>query len=331
MSRLLAATPLAAVDPVAALHRLRSDGDEAPARLLPGTRLFVQVIEPLLGGGVRARVLNGSAEYRLPFDAKPGARLQVLVGGTEEQPAFVLVEGEGAGADASLSTAARVLAALTAAAKEPARPPVVHGAAPLIADARIDARTLARALAEALARSGLFYEAHQAQWANGQRERATLLEEPQGRVTLRDVPGEHVKQAAEDGTVDRGSLHSVIHRDTMDLVRQQLAALETGGLVWHGVAWRGQEIEWSVQRDGPHDRHGDRNAGGPWSTRLHLALPHLGTVDAQLSIDAHGIEARITAHDARAAALLRDASSTLGKSFRDAGLNLTRLEVQGGT
>jgi flagellar hook-length control protein FliK len=339
MSRLLAATPVASVDPVAPLLRFQSDGDDAPARLVPGARVFMQVIEPLIEGGVRARVVNGNAEHRLPFDAKAGARLHVLIAGTEAQPTFLLLKGDEGIVDASLSRAARVLAALTTTAAQPTRPPVVTASAPLLPGPGIDAPALSRALADALARSGLFYEAHQAQWISGARDREALLNEPQARLTLRDVAGETRISRADADMATRGSdarapgqeLNGIVHRDTVPLVQQQLAALETGALVWRGEAWRGQKLEWKIQRDsGRQESNDGENSHGQWRTRVRLTMPQLGGIDASLAIDGRGLDVRIVAADVDAANTLRSAAPLLAATLGEAGLMVRRLEVQHG-
>lgn len=333
MNRSPGATPVAAVDPIAALHRVQADGG-APARLVPGTRLVLQVIAPLVEGGVRARVLDGTAEHRLPFDAKIGARLEVLVAGTAAQPTFVLMAEEAAGIGVSLSQAARVLAALAPAQGEAVRPPIVHGAAPLVTGPGIEVAALSRALADAIGRSGLFYEAHQAQWANGTRDRDALLNEPQAQLALREAT---VDAAFARGPGDAPSpgiatneLTGIVHRDTVPLVQQQLAALETGALVWRGEAWRGQEVEWTVQRDARHEHDDDAGKHGHWQTRVRLTLPRLGTVDAALAIDAHGLDVRIAATQGHTATALRGAAASLVRSLGAAGINVRRLEVQDG-
>lgn len=339
MSRLLAATPVAAVEPVAQLHRLQADGGDAPARLVPGMRLFMHVIEPLLHGGVRAREENGGAEHRLPFDARPGARLHVLVAGTDARPTFLLLQDDAGAPGSSFSHAARVLAALTQGKELATRPPVVQAATPLVPGPVVDASALRLAVANALSGSGLFYEAHLAQWVAGTRTREALLNEPQARLTLREVAASRDPARADANMAPRGAearapaheLHGVLHRNTVTLVQQQLAALETGAIVWRGEAWRGQTLEWTVQRDsGAHDTDVGEDGYGHWRTRLCLTLPQLGTVDATLGIDARGLEVRITAADPGAANALRGASGALAAALAQAGLNIRRLEVRHG-
>lgn len=334
MSRLTAST-VPAVDPVSALRRLASDGDTVAPRLVPGTRLFVDVLEALPGGGVRARTTDGDAEYRLPFDARPGARLHVLVSGTEARPGFVLVATE-TSATSTLSAAAKVLGALTAATGNAVRPPVIGARAPLAAPGEVNAATLARGLVDALRTSGLFYEAHLAQWLAGKRDRGTLMDEPQAKATLRDArSGSEPAPLADTASGVHGNasgLDGIVHRDTVPLVQQQLAALDTGAFVWRGDAWRGQAVEWTVESPADERRARDEDereaAPGVWRTRLTLTMPTLGRVDARLAVHGNGIALDIVTHRAETSATLATARDALTTAFAAAGLQLGRLAVR---
>ena len=327
MSRLTAST-VPAVDPVSAVRRLASDGDTVAPRLVPGTRLFVDVLEALPGGGVRARTTDGDAEYRLPFDARPGARLHVLVSGTEARPAFMLVASESS-ATPTLSAAAKVLGALAAATGDAVRPPVIGARATLAATGEVNAATLARGLVEALRTSGLFYEAHLAQWLAGKRERGALMDEPQAQATLRDARAATADAAPLAGGA--GGLDGIVHRDTVPLVQQQLAALDTGAFVWRGDAWRGQAVEWTVEspvEEGAARGGDERDATpGVWRTRLTLTLPTLGTVDARLAVHGSGIALDVVTTRAETAAALAAQRDALATAFAAAGLQLGRLAV----
>ncbi len=349
MSRLLTPTSLAAVDPVATLHRLQTDGDDAPARLVPGSRLFVEVIAPLADGGVRARALDGSGDYRLAFNAPTGARLEVVVSDEDAAAPAAAAPGKPTrDAIASISNTGRLVAALAPNADNGARPGVIIGRVPLILEAPTNPAMLRLALAHALANSGLFYEAHQAQWVSGTRPRESLLQEPQGRMTLREVRADRDRwqaerldsaatsfsnaSAPEGGKPTLADIETVVHRTTVPLVQQQLAALETGAVVWRGELLRGQMFEWEVRRDDGRaaDRDAARPAAGSWSTRLRLTLPLLGTVEAALWIDAHGVDVRIAAHEAATGEALRTNMSSLAAALSQAGLKVRRVEVQRG-
>lgn len=333
MSRLLTAPPVPAVDPVAALRRLQGDSDDHPVRLAPGTRLFVEVIEPLAGGGVRARALSGGAEHRMPFNAGVGERLQVLVTGSEGATSYALLNIEAANDAPSISPAARLLAALAPDRGEAMRPPVLYGKSPLSARSGVDAPALARGLMQALSGSGLFYEAHQAQWVAGMRGREQLLDEPQVKLTLRDAPG-----SAERGALPLAmaadsarALDGVVHRETVPLVQQQLAALETGAIVWRGEIWRGQTAEWIVQREREQGEPAGRDAPAapcPCRTRLRLTLPHLGAIDAAIAVGLNGIDMRIAAGNTEAGVGLEAAKPELLAALTEAELPVTRLEIR---
>jgi len=336
MSRLPAATTVGAVEPVATLQRLLDDGETAAARLLPGTRLTMQVLEPLAEGGVRARIVGGGAEQRLPFEAKPGSLLEVLYVGAEPRPTFVLLRGDARGVAPSFSAAARLLAALADTADpaaqttgaKPLSPPVPTGAG-------LDVPALGRALQQALVHSGLFYEAHQAQWVAGLRTRDQLLEEPQARLALRELPaadrdGPRAEPAAARtttaGAAVRSELDGIVHRETVPLVQQQLAALDNGAVIWRGEAWRGQPMEWEVARDGRED-DGDTQAPARWNTRLKLALPRLGTIDVAMAMDGQRLDVRIAAADGATADALRSGAAELTAALAQAGLSVRRMEV----
>lgn len=335
MSRLPANT-VTAVDPVAALQRVSDDAAKASARLLPGTRLLMHVLEPLAEGGVRAQIVGGGGEQRLPFDARPGSTLEVLYVGAEPRPTFMLLRGNGQSVDTSISAVARLLAALAdtpdpaapAAGARPLSPPVPAGAG-------LDVPALGRALEQALARSGLFYEAHQAQWVAGLRTRDQLLEEPQARMALRELPAAPddtrgaepaAARAPTAGAAGRSELDGIVHRETVPLVQQQLAALDSGTVVWRGEAWRGQPMEWEVAREGREDET-DTTAPLRWNTRIRLALPRLGTIDVAMAMDGQRLDVRMAAADPAAADTLRHGAAELAAALAQAGLSVRRMEV----
>lgn len=80
-----------------------------------------------------------------------------------------------------------------------------------------------------------------------------------------------------------------VHPAVIPLVRQQLDLLATGEFRWNGEAWPGARLDWSIQQeryDPRESRHGQTDpASAPWRTRLTLALPSLGTVDVELTLN----------------------------------------------
>lgn len=87
----------------------------------------------------------------------------------------------------------------------------MRASAPLLPSAPASANaaataTMANGLATLVDQSGLFYESHLAQWVNGTRPLATLLEEPQGPLRQPSLPNGQPAQAAPAQTPPPGPL-----------------------------------------------------------------------------------------------------------------------------
>jgi hypothetical protein len=315
--RLKAVSAFTAVDPVAALHRAPDDAVAFAAKLAPGTRLSVRVEAELPDGGSRGRTRDGGHEVKLPFAARPGDVLELVLVSNATEPTFSRATSGTPGA-AQLSRAALALADLAPLASAGAQ--AASEPAPLLDGAPSDSTSFAAALEQALAGSGLFYESHQAQWLAGMRSREALVREPQGRLAA----------AFDSGTprtdTGRADLAQVIHRDALPLVQRQLAALESGVVVWRGAAWPGQPMAWDVARD--RERPASDDGATPWRTRVELALPRLGALAAALAIDGDCVSVRVTAARAPVADMLRFAAPRLASRLLAAGLAVASIEVR---
>ncbi len=98
-----------------------------------------------------------------------------------------------------------------------------------------------------------------------------------------------------------------VHPATVTIVRQQLDLLATGQFRWSGEAWPGARLDWTIEEGGDRWSRGgnppDDEDMRPWRTRLTLALPALGTVDAELVLTGTQLAARVQASPAGAARL----------------------------
>ncbi|MDP2808810.1 MAG: flagellar hook-length control protein FliK [Rhodocyclaceae bacterium] len=231
-----------------------------------------------------------------------------------------------------------------------------------------NAATLAPALAKAASQSGLFYEAHQARWIAGKLPLEQLMQEPQGRhaaVRPEGMPPAHQEHqpavhalpphgqpaaaappapqslfqalfggeaaAAEGttGTQQAASLIQAVPETLRPLVQQQLDAVATQRLVWHGEVWPGQAMQWEIEREDIHDREGAGVEGTErWATTLRLTLPRLGEVDATLQLAVGGIRVRLSTPEIESAANLRDKAPRLADAMTAAGLPLAGLEIK---
>jgi len=114
------------------------------------------------------------------------------------------------------------------------------------------------------------------------------------------------------------------------LVQQQLDALATQNFSWQGQIWPGQEMRWEIDEDAARgdtgDSGGDETAA-QWATRLHLTLPNLGQVDAQIRLQGNQITLVMTAGSAPTRELMRAAGVALRSQLNEAGITLASMGV----
>lgn len=111
------------------------------------------------------------------------------------------------------------------------------------------------------------------------------------------------------------------------LVRQQLESLANNTYVWQGQVWPGQDMRWEmVEEDGKRQDDGDE-APSTWKTRLHLDLPHLGSVDIRIGLQNRQLSLHMSAGDTATREQLRQGRAHLVGRMEVAGLQLTGFTV----
>jgi hypothetical protein len=291
--------------------------------LLVGTQVVAHVEFARADGSVRAAIDGQPFDLKLPFRARAGDNITLRVTAREPQLRFMFEPAaETAPRAASLSETARFITALLAESEKLPLAPVASAGVPLLDDAPTDSREIARVLQNALADSGMFYEAHQAQWVAEQRPLAALMREPQSQ--LAPLPA-----ADETATVatDLPQLKELpVHRDALTAVRQQLETLETRQVVWQGTLWPGQTIEWEVGEEARQAR-ADDDETREWRSRLRLTLPRLGSIDATLVVSARGVRMNLSADSAEIAHTLEQNRRSLRDALGDAGITPLAIGV----
>jgi len=244
-------------------------------------------VESVQDDGI-AKVLIEHRPYmlRLPVDVKAGYTLQLTVSERDPVLRFTLNEKpQTPDPDTRLSEAARFITALLA---ESEKLPVTRAATtgiPLLPNPPRDGAEMANALQHAFTESGMFYEAHQAEWLAGDRPLASLMREPQAQLspTGLGITGELAHAgAATDPIADE----LPVHRDALPVVRQQLETLESRQIVWRGLIWNDQPLEWQISQ--PSTGGWSREDDPAWHAHLVLNMPRLGTLRATLLINNHG-------------------------------------------
>lgn len=118
-----------------------------------------------------------------------------------------------------------------------------------------------------------------------------------------------------------------IHPDAAALMRQQLDLLDSSQFRWSGQAWPGAHLDWKVEPRNARDGSGAPARDRGWRTTLTLALPSLGTIDAELTLHGTELVARVKASGA-STALLSDASGALRERLEAAGFELAGLTLR---
>ena len=176
-------------------------------------------------------------------------------------------------------------------------------AAPLMNGA--DAAAAGTALARAVDGSGLFLEAHVAQWLRGERSLGQLQEE------VRNLP-----LVAGDATAAASE-----HR-----ANRQLDALQHQVINLDAHAWPGQPVQLEIARDPERrpDTAGADEPPGLFQATLSLQLPRVGMLRARIRLlhDTVGLQL-----DAEQTALVSPALHSLASALAARGLTLAALDL----
>jgi len=285
---------------------------------------------PTFQVGTGAHPVFSEAGPPLPQGADPGkAPLAMREGSAPQAGAAVgraaaLLQAGAAGAaaqtlgadgNATLSQAGKTIGAVLAAAQKADVPlSAALGRTPVVAAAGADAASIAAGLQGAVGKSGLFYESHVAEWAQGARPLAELNAEPQQQLAR-----EGVRQLPTDPA-------------TAQFINLQLATQEQAQIAWQGNLWPGQPMQLEVQRrvDEQH-REGHDEADEPessWHSRLRLRFPELGELDVRLSLTGGRLQLQCAAGSEDSALLLRRHMGSLAGALEAAGTQLAGFEVR---
>ncbi len=344
-----------------------------------GQKFTARITEVLQNNTYKMQVDGRSVTLSLPEPVAVGDTLDLVV--IDRSPATTLVRvaeqpaAAGAAAAAAepypyskLSSVGQMIGALvTPEGESPPAAPLNRGE-PLLAQAPQSGAELAPVLAKAVVQSGLFYEAHQAQWVAGKLPLAALLEEPQGQQSLPATLAQHAQSAAgrpqempapglEPGrspaattaasatatataTATAAAAATAPATDAArpaaeampealrPLVQQQLDAAATQRLLWHGEVWPGQTMEWRVEHDQSGGGGSAADGEARWKTTLSLSTPRLGEVRAAIQLSGGGVRIALATSVDASANDLRGATPALGQALASAGVPLLGISVK---
>jgi len=168
-------------------------------------------------------------------------------------------------------------------------------------------QVMAQDLKHAISQTGLFYESHLNEFAQGERTLNAILQEPQNS---------HTTQLAT-------------------LVSQQLTVLENQRLSWNGEVWQGQKMQLDVYQTQENIQN-ERQSGGsepseerPMQSEMTLHLPHLGKISAKLSLTNGRLNIHLQAEQTSTLQTLNYQRPKLAQAFEKNGQALDALTVTG--
>ena len=247
---------------------------------------------------------------------RTGSTAAALLGRAPLTPTNLLPDLAGDTPAPELSTTARAISSVLVQAESvPGAPLSLVGKAALMATPGADPAGVAQKLRDAVASSGLFYESHVAEWAEGKRPLASLLLEPQMQ---RAAQGD----AARTGT-DLASAQ---------LINLQLHTHEQARVQWQGEAWPGQQMQWDISRDAPEGQQQDgaeADEATAWRSSVRFQFPLLGDLAAQVVLQGGRVAIQLLAGSEDSAATLRQHAARLEAALDAAGWPLTSLSIAG--
>lgn len=333
-----------------------------------GQRLPAHVLASLPNGRFQVSVGDHVLDMNLPKNTQPGDNVELVYVANQPRLTFVLSRETQstpkANASGSAATVARSDVQFAATAETESRTPVTlsdtakflgallqkvaerqndSGAlsmiksTPLVLSPPANSREFAVVLRGALSQSGLFYESHQAQWVAGQRTLAELQNEPQGQLSsavsggaqaVGEQPNAQVLVSLQPDAASSGKAENLVHPDTLPLIQQQLQTLDTHQLVWQGLVWPGQQMDWSVEERDGRGTGGDGEEYTKWQTKLRLQLPRLGNVSAALAFTSKGLRINLAAAYSPTIETMKESQDRLRNSLDAAGLSLLGITVE---
>lgn len=318
----------------------------------PGQRLPAFVLASLPNGRFEVRVGDQVLDLNLPRNTQAGETLELTYISSSPRMTFALTRDLAntmpANAGVSLSDTAKFIGSLLQRGADASQAEQAAKAAPVMTAPPTDIPSLANSLRQAVSQSGLFYESHQAQWLSGERNLASLLQEPQGKlsplVTQQHASAQSAAAAMPAAGAKLDDLASTaataasnltdklapepVHPQAVHLVQQQLQALDTRQIVWQGQIWPGQDMHWEIEEENERQGGGAEEESPHWHTRLNLQLPALGGVNAKLAFLNGTIQLDISAENAASAERMRRAQAALADRFAASGLALSGLNIR---
>lgn len=176
---------------------------------------------------------------------------------------------------------------------------------------------LASQLQQLISSSGVFYESHVANWAEGKLARSELMREPQAQLGNTTANNAHLTNLMSD---DHSNLAQIIHL--------QLDALEQNRIAWQGNLLPGVPFNWEISQEDRHTQTESEEQEPSWQSVVRFELPHLGVVAATINLHAGQLQLMLRSDTEETVILLKNHSSGLAEALKQSGAPLDFLNVK---
>jgi len=339
----------------------QSSGNGTTANAILGTTVkqLIDEFNQTAGGKAQNPVANGNPNPGTPSASTPSNGLTLQPGSavtatnnTNAEPRLINISTpETDSAPANLSSAGKLVNQLIQ--NTPQQASIVNvSKVPLVSTPQATVNTMMKALQGGVANSGVFYESHLLQWAEGTLPTAELMKEPQakfpvptpetttaqnnaqstdtGKLTLPQTVANSLLGAFSktDNAASAVSPAITLPKEATPLIQQQLQTMEQQRFVWQGELWPGQPMEWEIAQNEKDQGQGQQSGEPTWQSAVRFELPQLGSVSAQLQLTGNHLRINITAKDKTTALMLQNHAPELSNALDAAGTQLDSLLVK---
>ncbi|MFZ6861195.1 flagellar hook-length control protein FliK [Undibacterium sp. Ji67W] len=182
-----------------------------------------------------------------------------------------------------------------------------------------DTQKLSNLLHREISTSGVFYESHLVDWADGKKTIADLALEPQSRLPPLDNDYNGLKPGENSS-----------YRELTQIIQQQFHTLESDSLRWQGELIAGQKIEFEIRRDNPQKKTNqtkDDNEGF-WQSEVRFTLPSLGAIATKIQLSGDHLRLTIDTYEETTEKTLKMHASELATRMTAIGTILDSFTVK---
>lgn len=317
---------LASNSPISAVSSLRpsetiadprQDGIFKLEQIAIGKTLQGQVLAKLTDGNSLIRIQNNTQQpaantdikMLLPKGFQVGDAVQLTVLSSGQRPTFTVSLLTSADT-VTLSNAAQLIdKALNNNLQEQSTPRLT-GTSPLFDSANTDPAAMAAQLHKSVDNSGIFYEAHLRQWAEGKRSLAQIHQEPQNLFDPAKTPTSITDQPTH-------------------WLPFQLDTLENRRFAWQGELWPGQTFHWEISKDPDHKTAmQEANQDKTWQTEVRFQLAKLGQINATIRLQGEHVQVQVNVQNEAATDSLKIAIGQLILALAASGTALDNITIQ---